>query len=180
MKILRSRLLNLEHIIAMAAGIMFFFLSCVPARAQQKLLMPDRRSATVLSLSSVTKIQDLSFGVFYTGNSGGTVIVPSTGPRSATGDVILVLSGSGSPAVFQIGADNTNLITISVGNIVNLSNGAGGTLTLQINDFYPASPFSPIVGQNNVSVGGILTVGDQTSSPAGTYSGSFEITFNQE
>jgi len=96
------------------------------------------------------------------------------------GDIILLPSGPGSPAIIQVTVDNTDLIAISVGTVVNLTNGTGGTMTLQIDDFYPASSFSPVVGLNNVSIGGTLIVGDRTSNPSGSYSGSFEITFNQQ
>jgi hypothetical protein len=53
-------------------------------------------------------------------------------------------------------------------------------MTIQINDTYPATPFIPAIGVNTVKVGGTLIVGSSSSNPAGVYSGSFEITFNQQ
>jgi hypothetical protein len=133
-----------------------------------------------LSITSTSIIQDLSFGTFCTGRSGGAVIVPSIGSRRATGDIILLPSQTGFPAILQFTTDNTNIVTLTTGNIFNLTSSSGGTITLQINDFYPASSFGPVIGQNNVTIGGILTVGSQASTPAGNYSGSFEVTFNEE
>jgi hypothetical protein len=150
------------------------------ANAQPKRPLFDGRIGVRALLSYVTKVQDLSFGAFCTRGSGGTVTVSSSGSRSATGDIVLLTSGFYAPAVFHFDANSTNVVSITVENIVNLTNGAGGSLTLQINDFYPASPFTPVVGENTLNVGGTLTVGDQRNTPAGEYSGSFEIMFNQE
>jgi hypothetical protein len=134
-----------------------------------------------LSLEAAPKpkiLQDLSFGTFSTSSTGGTVTVPSVGSRSATGGIFLVQTDPGAPAIMQVNFNNANLVTITVGNIANLTNGSGGSMTLQINDFYPASPFTPIPGNNNINIGGTLTVGPAASTPPGNYSGSFDITFN--
>lgn len=125
-------------------------------------------------------VQDLSFGTFSTGNTGGTVTVTSIGSRSATGDIFLVQTDPGAPAIMQVNFNNANLVTITVGNTVSLTNGSGGSMILQINDFYPASPFTPIPGNNDINIGGTLTVGPAASTPPGSYTGSFDITFNAQ
>ena len=137
----------------------------------------------ILSLEAAPKpkiIQNLSFGTFSTSNTGGTVTVPSVGSRSATGGIFLVQTDPGAPGIMQVNFNNSNLVTITVGNIVNLTNGSGGLMTLQINDFYPASPFTPIPGNNDINIGGTLTVGPAASTPPGSYTGSFNITFNSQ
>jgi hypothetical protein len=134
----------------------------------------------LLSINSTSIIQNLSFGAFCTGNSGGTVNISPTGSRTATGDIVLIPSEQGSPAILQITADNTDYITITTAGVINLTNGSGGTMTLQINDFYPASPFNPVVGQNDVKIGGTITAGSSTNTPPGNYTGSFEVIFNEQ
>lgn len=143
-------------------------------------LLAKQKPSDIKENNYLSIIQDLSFGAFCAGSSGGTVIIPSVGSRRSTGSIILIPNQSGFPAILQFTTDKTNIVTITTGNIVNLTNSSGGSITLQINDFYPASTFSPIIGQNNVTIGGILTVGSQSSTPAGNYSGSFEVTFNEQ
>lgn len=103
-----------------------------------------------------------------------------TGSRTASGDIILIPSEQGSPAIIQITADNTDYITITTAGVINLTNSSGGTMTLEINDFYPVSPFNPVVGQNNIKIGGTLTAGSSTNTPPGNYNGSFEVIFNEQ
>ena len=125
-------------------------------------------------------IQDLSFGIFYSGSSGGTVTVPSVGSRTATGSVVLFTSDTGNPAILRVYLERKyRTYTITAGNLVDLTNGSGGMMELEINDFYPASPFvSGEIGDYDFNIGGTLVVYSPAISPGGNYSGSFEIIFN--
>lgn len=125
-------------------------------------------------------LQNLSFGTFYTGASGGTVTMSSSGVRSAGGSVVLFTSDQGNKAIIQVTVYTNKLLTYTIGNIVDLNDGSGNTMTLAIDDFYPSSPFTPTDKIIEVWVGGTLTVGVPASTPAGNYSGSFEITFNAQ
>ena len=52
---------------------------------------------------SITVTGDLSFGAFYHGAAGGTVIISPAGARTSTGDIVLLGMGySYSPARFNI------------------------------------------------------------------------------
>jgi hypothetical protein len=132
----------------------------------------------------VTVSQNLGFGAFSHGASGGTVIISSSGSRSATGTVIpLNLGFSFNAAVFRLVGNQGTLITILNGSPAVLpgSNGGSMTMTLGISD--PASPF--VITANPpaftiMNIGGTLTVGNSASNPPGNYSGTFDITFIQE
>jgi hypothetical protein len=135
---------------------------------------------------SVTVAGPLIFGAFTPGNSGGHVTITATsapsGVRSADGTVILInLSYSFSAALYQISGNDGTLITITNGSSVSLTRAGGGSLTLQIGDSYPASPFVLSVPpvQTDVYVGGTLTVGNISANPPGSYSGTFRITLDQ-
>lgn len=161
--------------------------SNIPISAQPKLLeiqedivADDSYTGNYLSVTSTSLIQDLSFGTFCIGNTGGIITIPAEGSRSTTGDIILIPSSPGSPAILSVMVDNSSYITITTGSVVNLTNGSGNSMTLHINDFYPASPFVSTIGQNNIKIGGALTVGSRTSTPAGNYAGSFEVIFNEQ
>jgi hypothetical protein len=127
--------------------------------------------------------QNLSFGAFSHGASGGTVTISSTGSRTATGQVVLLNLGySFSTALFEIVANPGTVISILNGSDVALSGSNGGSMNLHLGDSDPISPFvvpdtpSPM----NLNVGGTLTVGNALSNPPGSYSGTFDIVFIQE
>jgi hypothetical protein len=128
--------------------------------------------------------QGLSFGALSPGASGGSVIVYPDGSRSATGDVILLNMGyTFSAALFGIEANPGTLISVLNGLDATLTGSNGGTMTLQLGSSDPLSPFVctlPRPGRNLVRIGGTLIVDSPLASPAGSYSGSFNVTFFQE
>jgi len=132
----------------------------------------------------VTTFQNMSFGAFINGNAGGTVIITPEGARSSTGDIYLINMGVPYyPAIFEVEALPGNVIHVNLPSYSTLT-GPGGKITqLEINSSLPASPFINTVNppfKTQVRVGGILTVGNPLSAPAGEYYGTFTITFMQE
>jgi hypothetical protein len=128
--------------------------------------------------------QTLSFGAFYHGGIGGTVAISPLGARSATGDVVLLNLGfSFSTALYEIVGNPGTVITLLNGPDVPLSGSNGGSMTLQIGQSNPLSPFvltNPYPMPTQINVGGTLTVGNSLANPPGSYSGTFDITFNQQ
>ena len=178
-----------KYILALILGC-FILLSVNQSAYAKKNPSSDKKSSDNIEnniiplppLKDVTVIQNLSFGKFSSpGSGGGTVSVTSTGTRNATGTIFLFSSDNGNPGIFQVHTTgNGDIVTITTGIIVNLTNGTGGRMTLRINSFYPTSPFKVPKGNHNtnIEVGGTLTVAAHTSS--GSYQGSFELTFNQQ
>jgi hypothetical protein len=128
--------------------------------------------------------QTLNFGAFYHGPAGGTVIVDPSGTRSSTGDVVLL--GLGYPfsaAMFEVHAHPGTVISILNGPNVTLTGTPAGSMTLQIGDSDPSSPFVSTVNFNvaiPLYIGGTLTVGNSAANPPGNYTGIFEITLVRE
>lgn len=133
---------------------------------------------------SVYTIQDLSFGAFTQGATGGTVIVNTAGARSVTGTVLPLNMGVFYyQAIFEIDAPEGSIISIMNGPDATLTGSNGGTMSLKLGASSPGSPFVTTVEQplrTPVYIGGTLTVGDATAAPPGNYTGSFYVTFNQE
>ncbi len=127
--------------------------------------------------------QNLSFGAFYQGAVGGSVIINSAGSRSSTGDVVLLSMGYlFSAAVFNVVANPGTLISL-LKPTTTLTDGSGHTLTLQIDETSPVSPFVttvPVTSFTPVNVGGILYIGSPAVNPPGNYAGTFDLTFVQE
>lgn len=133
-------------------------------------------------IQSVTTVQDIAFGAFTTGPSGGTITVDHTGNRSATGSIILLNIGQPpSPAIFDIEAPGGTIISITNSPDITLTDNNGGTISLQ-----PGSPDtgSPALadpsGITRVFIGGTLTIGPSAVGSPGNYAGSFYIIFNNE
>jgi hypothetical protein len=133
---------------------------------------------------SVYTVQNMSFGTFSQGLSGGTVTVSANGTRSVTGTIVpLNLGVQHFEAVFEVDSPQGSIISIINGPDATLTGSNGGTMTLKIGNSDPQSPFTIIDPQpikTPVRIGGTLTVGNATASPPGTYSGTIYITFNQE
>lgn len=128
--------------------------------------------------------QYLSFGAFYHGAAGGSVIIDPSGIRTASGDVVLLgLGYLYSSAMFEVHAHPGTVISILLGPPVTLTGSPSGSMTLTIDSSNPTSPFVSTV-QFNVAIplyiGGTLTVGNSASNPPGSYAGTFDITIVRE
>jgi hypothetical protein len=155
-------------------GSIFLLLIYFSINAQE---MPPRPISVTVNTS-----QNLSFGDFSQGSTGGTVTVSYNGVRTCTGEIIL-LNGTVTPARFDVTANPGTLITIVNGSNATLNGDNGGTLTLQIGNASTGSPFittQPRSSVNPVYIGGTLTVGNLSASPPGNYSGTFTVTFVQQ
>jgi hypothetical protein len=162
-------------LIQLTHGSIFLLLIYVSVSAQE---MPPR-PITVTVITS----QNLSFGNFAQGALGGTVSVSSSGTRSWTGNIVLLIGGSVSPALFDVVANPGTLITIVNGSDVSLNGSNGGTLMLHIGTSSTGSPFITTVARpspTHVYIGGTLTVGNPGANPPGDYSGIFQVTFVQQ
>lgn len=133
---------------------------------------------------SVYTIQHMSFGAFFLGNNGGTIEINADGSRTATGDIVpLHLGFPYYQAIFDIEAPQGTIISILNNADVKLTGSNGGMLTWTIGNTLPVSPFITTVaapGKTQVNIGGKLTAGGTAANPAGAYTGTIFITFNQE
>jgi hypothetical protein len=153
------------------------FLNSIVALAQPGL---PQRTLTV------TPTQAIHFGTLcVTGGAGGSVTVGYDGTRTSAGNITLLsISPTARPAIFEIKLcqGRNVIITFSATTILTGSN--GGTLILDIGPTemgIDGASFTTNADCNYITplrVGGTLHV-PGTALP-GTYTGSFEITFNQE
>jgi hypothetical protein len=134
---------------------------------------------------SITQTMNLSFGAFYHGPAGGTVIVDESGGRT-TGGGDIVLLGLGYPvsaAHFNIYSNPGTLINILSITDFNLTSGAN-SMRVEIGNSNPALPFvnnNPYSVPVELTIGAVLNVGDPTPNPPpGNYTGTFEVTLVME
>jgi hypothetical protein len=131
----------------------------------------------------VSAEQDLSFGSFHTGTTGGTVVVSPSGMRSTTGTVVIA-GGVYYAAVFVVELLPGRLVSIQLGPTITMNRiGGGGSMTMTVGPTDKGLQFVTSGGhpfRNTVMVGGTLHVGNTSANPPGDYSGEFTITFIQE
>lgn len=150
------------HVALRVLLVAFVNAGVVPAKAQS------------ISASTV-----LSFGRFVPG-SGGTVVVSTSGLRSATGGIILINSGPGAASQSTVSGTegSTYSVTLPPDGVIFLTDSNSNTMA--VNGFVS----NPAATSNST---GILLAGSQTlyigatlsaanNQPAGTYSGTFDVT----
>lgn len=153
-----------------------FMLTTIMVHGQEQ---PPRPITVTVNLS-----QNLNFGAFYHGNTGGTVIIYNDGSRSSTGDIVLLTMGyTFSTGLYDVVANPGTLISILNGSNAILTGNNGGSMILQLGESDPGSPFiitTTPPASTQIRIGGILNVGNPITNPPGNYGGTFDVTFVQE
>jgi hypothetical protein len=139
---------------------------------------------------TVNATQELHFGTFSlqsAGSSGGTVTVDWQGSRTSSGQIILLAEAPlHQAAVFEINLCQGRSVVITYSPSIVLIGSNGGSLTLNIGPTEKGPNGTSFQVNTDCSfitqlrVGGTLIIGSNGANPAGTYSGSFSITFNQQ
>ena len=135
---------------------------------------------------TVTPTQSLHFGTFcVTGGAGGSVTVGYNGSISSSGNIVLLsMSPTAQPAIFEIKLCQGRNVIISFSASSTLTGSNGGFLTLDIGPTERGANGSIFLTNNDCNfitplrVGGTLHIPGTAST--GTYTGSFDMTFNQE
>lgn len=135
---------------------------------------------------TVTPTQAIHFGTLcVTGGAGGTVTVGYDGTRTATGNIALLsISPTAQPAIFEIKLCQGRNVIITFSSTTVLTGSEGGSLILDIGPTEMGANGASFATSSDCNfitplrVGGTLNV-PGTALP-GTYTGTFDITFNQE
>jgi hypothetical protein len=128
---------------------------------------------------SVTRVQNLNFGNFTPYGLGGTIIVSPDYTYKKTGDIIFNINSSPSPAIFDLYVEAGKTVQMTYNNSVTLTGNHGGTIGLVLKDSSPTGNGVIVTGPSptRLVMGGTLTIGTPIITPAGVYSGSFQVSF---
>ena len=133
---------------------------------------------------TVAATQGLYFGKFYDLGTGGSVSIDWRGIRTTTGGIVAAPNSDARPALFEIRLCQGRNITITYAPTAILTGSNGGAFTLNIGPTEKGVNGTSFAMENNCNfitmlrVGGTLTI--PGNSPPGFYSGSFEISFDQQ
>jgi len=134
---------------------------------------------------TVTATQAIHFGTLcLNGTSGGTVTLGYNGVRTSPDIYLSPIAPVPQPAIFEIKLCEGRNIIITYTPTITLTGNNGGTFTLDIGPTdkgVSGSSFAVNSDCNFITplrVGGTLHIPDY--SPSGTYTGNFDITFEQE
>lgn len=135
---------------------------------------------------TVNPVQAIHFGtICLTGQSGGTATIAYDGAWSSTGSLLLLSAlPSPQPAIFELKLCPGRSINITYTPTIYLTGSNGGSLAFDIGPTEKGGNGSTFVTEGDcdfitlLRVGGTLHV-DGNAIP-GTYTGTFEMTFNQE
>ena len=132
---------------------------------------------------TVQATQSIDFGTLYA-SSSGTITVNWNGSVSTTGGVVSFSSATAHPAIFDIKLCQGRNVTITYDPTIILTGSNGGSCILNVGPTEKGVSGSQFPVNNDcnfittIRVGGTLEV--PGGSPAGTYVGSFSMTFTQE
>ena len=134
-------------------------------------------SATVAKPLILTRVQDLDLGSITLGPgtwSGATVGISRAGALSCA-NANVICTGATQPAIYNVSGSNNRVVRISTPN-VTLVNQANPAQTLTLIPDAPASVTLTNSGPpgSDFAIGGSITVSSTT--PSGTYSGTFNVT----
>ena len=132
----------------------------------------------------VNVVQDLSFGSFVIGASGGTITITPEGTRTTTGTIVHLANSTEAPAIFEVSKPGSSKKQV---NIVFPASAyltrSGGSERIVVNNFKSDKPsgfWSSLFLTQRVNVGATLTVQGLSSNPPGNYAGTFSVTFAYE
>lgn len=135
----------------------------------------EQADATVQVLAAVqlSAVTDLDFGVVAASAAGGTVTLNAAAAATPSSVGVIAISG-GAPGSFQVTqATNGELIDLTVGNPAPLS-GPGPDIALSGLTLSNASITFNSASLQTVYVGGTISL--NPNQPAGTYTGTFDVT----
>jgi hypothetical protein len=159
-------------LLAVAISYCFQYMSAQPDLPQRTL--------------TVNATQAIHFGTFcITGGSGGTVTVDYNGIRTSTGDIVLLARAPISqPAIFEIKLCQGRNVIITYNSSTTITGNTGGSLTFNIGPTEKGGYGAYFPTNSDCNYVNILRVGGTLQVPGGalpgSYSGTFDITFNQE
>jgi Mat/Ecp fimbriae major subunit len=129
-------------------------------------------TANVVAPITLIKTSDLSFGDFTSDKAACTVAVGSTGTQTITGNCASLDSGSVSAAAFTVGGSGNRSFTTNIAaTSPNLSDGAGHTMALTLQNNAPTKLTN---GVATINVFGSIAVG--ANQAAGAYADTVTVT----
>ncbi len=129
-------------------------------------------TATIVAPITLTKTSDLSFGTFTSDAAACTVAVSASNTQTVTGNCAPLSGSTISAAAFTVGGSGNRSFTTNVSaTSANLSDGAGHTMALSLQNNAPTHLTN---GSATINVYGSLAVA--ANQAAGSYADTVTVT----
>jgi hypothetical protein len=168
---------NNHYFIAVLCALIF------PLFLQAQSSTSATATATILTAISITKMVDMNFGnVSVQAQTGGTVILSTTGVRSATGGVTLpATGGTVTAAAFTVAGAAMYSYSITLPQTpftISLSSEGRSSMTVTAFRSTPSVTGTLTGGTQNLTIGATLNIA--AAQPAGLYTSltGFPVTVN--
>lgn len=137
-------------------------------------------SATIIQPINIQNTGDLQFGNIAVNNQPGTVVVATNSSRTSTGGITLPSNtGNISAASFDVTGEQNDTYALSLPTSATLSDNNNNN-TMTVNNFVSSLDNNVGTlsnqGTDAFTVGATLNV--DANQPAGTYTGTFDVTVN--
>lgn len=134
---------------------------------------------------SVLPTQKLDFGLFLDANgSGGSISIDWRGNRTTTGSIVALKSYPGKPALYEIKLCQGRNVIITYDPSTTLDEINGKSLKLDIGPTEKGGNGAVFATDKNCNFITVLRVGGTLHIPpnstVGTYTGDFEVSFDQQ
>jgi hypothetical protein len=155
-------------------------LLCLSPTIYAQSIGTNTAEAVIAEALTATAGTTLNFGALIPSGTAGTVRIATDGSRTPSAEVT-ALTSTFTAATFDItGTPNLQYsIALPAAGTVQITDGGGNAMDVDNWESDPAT-FGTLDsgGAETVNVGATLYVG--ASQPAGSYSGSFSVTFNYQ
>jgi len=160
-----------KHVLVVAASITAASLFATAAHAQASATAAADASVTIVAPLAISKTADLAFGtIVANAESAGTVTVAPSGARSLA--TVTALGSGESAATYNVTGDVGRAYSVDLPTEITL--GDGGANSMTVDDFTHNASLTLTGGAETFGVGATLNVG--ANQPAGTYTGTFNVT----
>ena len=141
----------------------------------------DVSVTTIGTALKVTVRQEINFGAFTQGHSGGSITILPQGTRMSSGAVVPLNFGSAYlPLILEIEGPKGSIVSMMADQITILTGSNGGIMKLKLRGSNPEMPFiitDDAPAKSIIKIGAELIVGNSKESPPGNYSGTINISF---
>jgi hypothetical protein len=165
----------MKNLVVLFVSILLMTITVEGVKAQNAVFATAQAGATIIAPMTITKNVDLNFGNIASGSAAGSVVLSTSGDRTALNVTLPSVPGTVSAAAFTVAGLVGANYKINLPTSITISN---GTTTMTIDEFEENANKVLAAGTETFNVG--ATINLAANQAAGSYTGSFAVTVDYE